>query len=125
MLPDAFARTRQGGDASRAIHARSAQPNPTPHACREDTTMAHRHFMFAASRMSERAARGCVLGALLWGAASFAAAADVTVQPAAGSGFVVKDSGGANDRLRVQENGQVSLPAVPTAATQSQSVCIA
>lgn len=87
--------------------------------------MAHRHFMFAASRMSERAARGCVLGALLWGAASFAAAADVTVQPAAGSGFVVKDSGGANDRLRVQENGQVSLPAVPTAATQSQSVCIA
>ncbi len=66
-----------------------------------------------------------ILGALLWGVASVAAAADVTVQPVTGSGFVVKDSGGATDRFRVQDNGQVSLPAVPAAATQAQSLCIA
>ena len=57
--------------------------------------------------------------------AALAGAADVTVQPASGSGFVVKDSGGATDRFRVQDNGQVSLPSVPGAATQAQSLCIA
>jgi hypothetical protein len=87
--------------------------------------MTDRHSVIAASRMPEPPARSWILGALLWGAASVATAADVTVQPAAGSGFVVKDSGGATDRFRVQDNGQVSLPAVPSAATQTQSVCIA
>jgi len=64
---------------------------------------------------------GVVLAAIAIGAS----AADVTVQPVAGGGFVVKDSGGATDRFRVQDNGQVSLPAVPAAATQAQSLCIA
>lgn len=53
-----------------------------------------------------------------------AQAADTTVQPAAGSGFVVKDSSGANERLRVQDSGAVTLPAVPGAATQAQALCI-
>jgi len=87
--------------------------------------MTDRHFVNAASRMLEPPACVWILGALLWGAASLATAADVTVQPASGSGFVVKDSGGATDRFRVQDNGQVSLPAVPAAATQPQSLCIA
>jgi Chaperone of endosialidase len=87
--------------------------------------MTDRHSVIAASRMPKPPARLWILGALLWGAASLASAADVTVQPASGSGFVVKDSGGATDRFRVQDNGQVSLPAVPAAATQAQSLCIA
>ena len=87
--------------------------------------MIHCNFILAASRVSKPPARVWMLGALLWGVVSLATAADVTVQPAAGSGFVVKDSGGTTDRLRVQDNGQVSLPAVPTAATQAQSLCIA
>jgi hypothetical protein len=83
------------------------------------------HLPIAARELSGRPARCWVFGALLWGVASLCAAADVTVQPVAGSGFVVKDSGGASDRFRVQDNGQVSLPAVPGAATQAQSLCIA
>lgn len=58
-------------------------------------------------------------------AAPFAAyAADVVVQPAAGSGFVVKDSSGANERLRVQETGAISLPALPAAPAQPQGLCM-
>ena len=51
-------------------------------------------------------------------------AADVTVQPAAGSGFVVKDASGASERLRVQESGMISLPGMATAPAQAQGVCI-
>lgn len=51
-------------------------------------------------------------------------AADTTVQPAAGSGFVVKDGSGANERLRVQDSGAITLPALPNAATQAQALCI-
>ena len=51
-------------------------------------------------------------------------AADVIVQPATGSGFVVKDAGGVNERLRVQESGAVSLPAITSAPAQAQSLCI-
>jgi len=51
-------------------------------------------------------------------------AADVVVQPAAGSGFVVKDAGGANERLRVQESGVVNLPGIPAAPAQSQGLCM-
>lgn len=53
-----------------------------------------------------------------------ARAADVTVQPASGSGFVVKDAAGANERLRVQESGAIALPGVPGAAAQSTSLCM-
>ncbi len=51
-------------------------------------------------------------------------AADVTVQPSAGSGFVIKDTSGANERLRVQESGAVSLPGLAAAPTQAQGVCV-
>ncbi len=51
-------------------------------------------------------------------------AADVVVQPTSGSGFVVKDANGANERLRVQESGAVSLPAVPGAPAQPQGLCM-
>ncbi|HEX7917071.1 tail fiber domain-containing protein [Rudaea sp.] len=51
-------------------------------------------------------------------------AADVVVQPASGSGFVIKDANGANERLRVQDNGQISLPGVVAAGTQTQALCI-
>lgn len=65
-----------------------------------------------------------VVAAFLAGSVPAAHAADVTVQPAAGSGFVVKDAGGANERLRVQESGAVSLPSVVGAPTQAQGLCI-
>ena len=51
-------------------------------------------------------------------------AADVVVQPAAGSGFVVKDAGGANERLRVQESGVINLPGIPAAPAQAQGLCM-
>ena len=50
-------------------------------------------------------------------------AADVVVTPSAGSGFVVKDAGGAADRLRVTEAGVVSVPAVPSAAAKTIALC--
>ncbi len=51
-------------------------------------------------------------------------AADVVVQPSSGSGFVVKDANGTNERLRVQESGAVNLPGVVTAPSQSQALCV-
>ena len=51
-------------------------------------------------------------------------AADVIVQPSSGSGFVIKDAGGANERLRVQESGAISLPGVVIAPTQAQGLCM-
>ena len=53
-----------------------------------------------------------------------ALAADMTMTPAAGSGFVVKDASGVNERLRVQESGAITLPAVPSAAAQPTGVCM-
>lgn len=50
-------------------------------------------------------------------------AADVTVQPTSGSGFVVTDASGTSERLRVQETGAVSLPAIMAAPAQTQGVC--
>ena len=57
-------------------------------------------------------------------AAQSAEAADVVVQPSSGSGFVVKDAGGTNERLRVQESGAVSLPGIVAAPAQSQGLCM-
>ncbi len=73
----------------------------------------------ARKRMFHAATLVCALGASLPLRAS-----DVTVQPSAGSGFVVKDASGANERLRVQESGAVSLPSVISAPAQSQSLCM-
>lgn len=50
-------------------------------------------------------------------------AADVIVTPSAGSSFVVKNSAGSADRMRVNESGAVALPAVPGAAAQSIALC--
>jgi len=77
----------------------------------------------------ERAQPRRVHGALILSGALMIAppplyAVDVTVQPAAGSGFVVKDAAGARESLRVQESGAVSLPGIPAAPTQAQGVCI-
>ncbi|MEO8752996.1 MAG: hypothetical protein ABI624_09985, partial [Casimicrobiaceae bacterium] len=77
-----------------------------------------------ARRMPASSALVALCGAIAATAAFSVTAADVTVQPTGGNGFVVKDSTGATDRLRVQDNGQVSLPAVPGAATQAQNLCI-
>lgn len=52
-----------------------------------------------------------------------ALAADVVVTPSAGSNFVVKNSAGSADRLRVNEAGAVAMPAVPSATVQSIALC--
>lgn len=65
----------------------------------------------------------CLSTIVLCCAVQTAQAADVTVQPAAGSGFVIKDASGANERLRVQENGAISLPGIAAAAAQTQALC--
>jgi len=54
---------------------------------------------------------------------AWAIAADVTITPAAGSGFVVKDAGNTADRLRVNENGAVWIPTLATGAQQATPVC--
>jgi len=61
--------------------------------------------------------------AFAWVAQSVGAA-DVTVQPSTGSGFVVKDASGANERLRVQETGAISLPGIIAAPPQAQGLCV-
>ena len=65
-----------------------------------------------------------LVAALLSSVAVTALAADITVQPASGSGFVVKDASGASERLRVQENGAITLPTLAAAATQTQPLCL-
>jgi len=65
---------------------------------------------------------GLILAGLL--ATPFAArAADVKVQPAAGSGMVVTDSTGTQERLRVQESGQTYLPGLQALALPTAAVC--
>ena len=73
--------------------------------------MSDLHRLFAAALMAATSAQA-------------AQAADVTVQPAAGSGFVVKDAACANERLRVQESGAITLPGVPGSAAQSTGLCM-
>ena len=55
--------------------------------------------------------------------AQLALAADITVAPPAAGGFVVKDSGGTLDRVRVQESGAVSAPGLPGATAVGSSLC--
>ena len=50
-------------------------------------------------------------------------AADITAVPPSGSGFVVKDATGTQDRLRVQENGQVFVPGLSGATQNSNITC--
>jgi hypothetical protein len=50
-------------------------------------------------------------------------AADITAVPPTGSGFVVKDATGTQDRLRVQENGQVFVPGLSGATQNSNITC--
>ncbi|MBF9263899.1 collagen-like protein, partial [Acidovorax cattleyae] len=53
--------------------------------------------------------------------AAGALAADVTVTPPAGGGFVVK--GGNQERLRVQGTGEVYIPGLPSTGTSSNLTC--
>jgi hypothetical protein len=73
--------------------------------------------------MSSSLAKPCAAIAMTLIASAAARAADVTVQPAAGSGFVVKDATGANERLRVQETGAITLPGMSAATTQATALC--
>lgn len=52
-----------------------------------------------------------------------AGAADVTVTPAVGGGFVVKDASGSAERLRAQETGEVWIPVLASGVSQTQPVC--
>ncbi|MFT3791895.1 MAG: hypothetical protein QM741_12660 [Rudaea sp.] len=62
-----------------------------------------------------------VLVALL--ATGLAAAADVTIKPAAGGGVAITDASGANARLRVAETGEVWIPVLAAGAQQTSPVC--
>lgn len=55
---------------------------------------------------------------------SMAHAADVVVQPSAGSALVVTDSTGGSPRLRVQEDGKISIPGWQSLPPQSGPMCI-
>lgn len=50
-------------------------------------------------------------------------AADTTVQPPAGGGFVVTDNAGVTERLRVDASGAVTIPGLPAAAGQNTPQC--
>ena len=79
---------------------------------------------FVFSRAQSGLATAIALVCALGGAMQPARAADITVQPAAGNGFVIKDTAGSNERLRVQESGAISLPGVPAAPSQPQGLCM-
>lgn len=79
------------------------------------TVLRQRRGLFAANAL--------VLACALSGGSASVRAADITVQPSSGSGFVVKDAAGTNERLRVQESGVISLPGVAAATAQTQSLC--
>jgi len=53
-----------------------------------------------------------------------AAAADVVVQPKAGSGLVVTDASGSQIRLRVNEGGEVTIPVLVNGAQQNLPACV-
>ncbi|WP_156909577.1 hypothetical protein [Ottowia thiooxydans] len=57
-------------------------------------------------------------------AMSAAQAADVVVQPSAGSALVVKDNTGAIERLRVSETGLILVPGWPALPQQISQMCI-
>ena len=64
------------------------------------------------------------LGLSLLDTGSAARAADVTVQPAPGSGFVVTDNTGASQRFKVLENGQLFFGGlVGTPPLENQALC--
>jgi hypothetical protein len=48
---------------------------------------------------------------------------DVKIRPATGDGLVVTDTAGTNERLRVNENGQVFLPALGAHAAPDGCLC--
>ncbi|GKS74403.1 collagen-like protein [Acidovorax sp. SUPP950] len=68
-----------------------------------------------------------VLAALIACTASLhvaaAHAADVSITLPPGGGFSVRSSGGADERLRVQSDGAVLLPALPASPQQGQLAC--
>ncbi|WP_312306146.1 hypothetical protein [Pulveribacter sp.] len=51
-------------------------------------------------------------------------AADVVVQPSAGSALVVTDNAGGSPRFRVQEDGKISIPGWQSLPPQSGQMCI-
>ena len=57
-------------------------------------------------------------------ATACAVAADVVVQPKAGSGLVVTDASGSQIRLRVNENGEVTIPVLVNGAQQNLAACV-
>ena len=50
-------------------------------------------------------------------------AVDVTVVPPAGGGFSVRDPADSSDRLRVDGDGTIALPALPAAPPRDQLLC--
>lgn len=53
-----------------------------------------------------------------------AMAADVVVQPQAGNGLVVTDASGSQIRLRVNEDGEVTIPVLVNGAQQNLPACV-
>ncbi len=51
-------------------------------------------------------------------------AADVVIQPKAGNGLVVTDASGAQIRLRVNEDGEVTIPVLVNGAQQNLPACV-
>jgi len=52
------------------------------------------------------------------------AAADVVIQPKTGNGLVVTDASGSQIRLRVNENGEVTIPVLVNGSQQNQPACV-
>lgn len=53
----------------------------------------------------------------------FSQAADVTIAPPSGGGFVVKNAAGTQDRMRVQETGEITIPQLTNAASADTTLC--
>ncbi len=65
-----------------------------------------------------------ILSLVLSIATTSAYATDVVVQPSPGSGLVVKDSGGNVERIRIQEDGKITIPGFGVMPQQTTAMCI-
>jgi len=74
-------------------------------------------YQFSLSRLA------CALAIALAVDAANAMAADVVIQPKAGSGFIVTDASGTQTRLRVNESGEIIIPILVNGVQKNLPLC--
>lgn len=74
--------------------------------------------------MSKKHSKLLTVAVVLAAVFSMSHAADVVIQPSAGSALVITDNTGSSPRFRVQEDGKISIPGWQSLPLQSGQMCI-